>query len=213
MIRRGEGEIWGWGACLGMAVFALCHGRPMPMALISFGALFATGACVLFVVVRAKDGFEAWGGRLPPARGTIWFLLAVGLGGLVAMAYRAEVGASLFPKALGRFVLPAALIGACEELLYRGFIQTRLAQTGRWSAVAFTSAGHTAYKCLLFVGRPSSEPAVDFAFLATATFLVGLLLGGVRERSGSVWPAVAGHVTFDIMVYGALAAAPWWVWR
>ena len=44
------------------------------------------------------------------------------------------------------------------------------------------------------------------------TFTVGALLGLSSELSRCMYTAVAAHVAFDLMVYGAAAQAPWWVW-
>ena len=44
------------------------------------------------------------------------------------------------------------------------------------------------------------------------TFTVGALFGLSRELSRSIYPAVAAHAAFDLMVHGAAAQAPWWVW-
>jgi len=44
------------------------------------------------------------------------------------------------------------------------------------------------------------------------TFVGGAAFGVLRARAGSVWPAVAAHVSFDLLAYGDAAQTPWWVW-
>ena len=113
--------------------------------------------------------------------------------------------------ALQPFALAACGIGAAEEVLYRGWMQGRLRVLGRPAAVLIAAAAHTAYKTALFA-LPPSPVRVDFLSLVAFTFTVGALVGLSRELSRSIYPAVAAHVAFDLMVYGAAAQAPWWVW-
>ena len=204
--------ILGFGACLAMCLFAFFRGKPMPLATLSAMGLGLTAVCLVMGVARAEDGREAWGGSLPASWTVGWFAVALALGGGVGGAYRTSLGVSFFPQTLGWFVVSAALIGATEEWLYRGFIQGSIRDGERLAAVAFAAAGHTAYKCLLFAGRTTGAD-VHLGYLAAGTFLVGLLLGLLREGSDSVWPPVAAHAAFDVMVYGALDQAPWWVWQ
>jgi len=56
------------------------------------------------------------------------------------------------------------------------------------------------------------QPDINLAFLFTATFLVGLILGSLREFSKNLLPPTALHIFFDLVVYGGYYHAPWWVW-
>ena len=105
----------------------------------------------------------------------------------------------------------AVLIGATEEVLYRGYIQGRVRRFGPFKAAVFAALCHSAYKGSLFVFH--NQPVdINMFLLVACTFTVGLVLGVLRERAGSLLPAVAAHVVFDIVAYGAYAQAPWWVW-
>jgi len=81
-------------------------------------------------------------------------------------------------------VLAAAVVGISpgigEELMFRGYIQTRLAQ--RWPR-------------LLAVGMTALLFALLHMDLVQSTFALamGLWLGEVADRTGSIWPAAAGH--------------------
>jgi membrane protease YdiL (CAAX protease family) len=81
-------------------------------------------------------------------------------------------------------VAAAAVIGLApgfgEELLFRGYIQTRLGQ--RWPHLL--AIGVTA---LLFALLHMDPVQSTFALF------MGLWLGEVADRTGSIWPAVAGH--------------------
>jgi membrane protease YdiL (CAAX protease family) len=134
-----------------------------------------------------------------------------GLGSALGLFYRWGYDMKLFPSTLGVFAPVAVLIGATEEVVYRGYIQGRVHRFGPFKAAAFAALCHTAYKCSLFTFH--SQPVdINMFLLGACTFVVGLVLGVLRERTGSLLPAVAAHVLFDIMAYGAYAQAPWWVW-
>jgi len=130
------------------------------------------------------------------------------LGAALAAACRWDFGMGL-PRSLGAFALTGALIGATEELLYRGFVQERLAPLGAWGAVALAAGAHTAYKLCLFV--PHSRIVLHPGLLALWTFGSGLLFGALTWRSRSVVPPLLAHALFDTIVYGD-QAAPVWVW-
>jgi len=78
-------------------------------------------------------------------------------------------------------------------------------------ATVAAAAAHAAYKSALFVLPPPGRE-VDVVFLAVVTFLGGIVFGGMRAVSGSVVPPLVAHACFDLVVYGNLASAPWWVW-
>lgn len=174
--------------------------------------LLGAAACLAHGLIRARGAWREYLAlRRPPVHAAAWLTAGVVLGISLAMAYRVYAGLSVLPARLGAFVLLAAAIGAVEELVYRGFVQTGLTGRGRFSGVIFASAGHAAYKGLLFAWRPEVV-FPDLGFLVVATFLAGILLGGLREASGSLWPSIFAHAAFDIVLYGALLTTPWWVW-
>ncbi|MHC4201266.1 MAG: CPBP family glutamic-type intramembrane protease [Planctomycetota bacterium] len=134
---------------------------------------------------------------------------AVGIA--MGVANRWSSDQALFPGALRWFALVAGSIGAAEELAYRGYIQGRVRSLGAFPAVVMAALCHTAYKCALFL-LPAPPVEIDLCFLATSTLLAGLVAGALRELGRSAIPAIAAHVCFDIVVYGGLERAPWWVW-
>jgi membrane protease YdiL (CAAX protease family) len=102
-----------------------------------------------------------------------------------------------------------------EELFWRGYLHTRLvppasdgtasAAAGRgarrnvatWVVIALLAVGYASYHALT-VGRlvPTAGSA---ALMFGGILAAGLLWGWLRQRSGSVWPALLGH-------WGAVAA-------
>ena len=94
-------------------------------------------------------------------------------------------------------VIAAAVIGLSpglgEELLFRGYIQTRLRH--RWPRMLALAVTAVLFGIIHF----------DFVQSTFAVFL-GLWLGEVTDRTGSIWPAVIGHAVNNAAatVMGAL---------
>ena len=134
----------------------------------------------------------------------------------VAVLYRILLGASPWPATLGWFALPAAGIGAAEEVLWRGWMQGALGTTlGPCRAVFLSAGSHAAYKAALFMFPPEGVPSYSWSALLVLgglTFCFGIALGGFRAREGSTFPPMAAHAVFDVLVYGHASAVPWWVW-
>jgi len=77
----------------------------------------------------------------------------------------------------------ALLSGFAEELMFRGALWPHLGLVG--SAVLF--------------GVLHTLPVRALAGYPVFAFLAGIALGALREESGSVWPAVACHVTVNAL--------------
>lgn len=130
---------------------------------------------------------------------------------LLAILYRWHLGISLFPESIHYFVIIAAVIGAVEELIFRGFLQEQAKSINGPFSVLFSTISHTGYKCCLFLA-PAASAAIDIPHLALWTFLFGLLFGTIRHLSKSILPSLIAHAIFDILVYAEFVKAPWWVW-
>jgi len=87
--------------------------------------------------------------------------------------------------------IPSVALGAplVEEFLFRGPLFAALAQTqlGRWGTVFVTSGG---WAILHF-----SEPLFSVALI----FLMGLALGGLLLRFGSLWVTIACHGAWNFI--------------
>lgn len=96
----------------------------------------------------------------------------------------AELGRVLVGLSPGRLALAVAAAGVAapiaEELFFRGYVQTRLCRRwGTWAGIAVTAALFGLVH-LDWIHSPSA-------------FLIGLYLGWLAARSGSIAPAVAAH--------------------
>lgn len=140
-----------------------------------------------------------------------YLVVGVFLGITIGGLYRYSLGVSLISNKFTLFALVALAIGTTEELIFRGYIQNRLSEVNVLGGVLGGALGHTIYKALLFV-NPFVEQTIDVSFMVSWTFIVGIVFGVLVRFSKSIWPAVLAHAIFDVVVYGQLSVAPWWVW-
>jgi membrane protease YdiL (CAAX protease family) len=84
-------------------------------------------------------------------------------------------------------MIGAFLPGIIEELLFRGVMQGAMEkQGGRVSAILFPALAFAAFHA-------------DPLFIL-APFLAGLLLGFLRKKTGSIYPAVLAHISMNMTV-------------
>jgi membrane protease YdiL (CAAX protease family) len=94
----------------------------------------------------------------------------------------------------------AAVVGAplAEELTFRGFFYGVLAASPAGPTVAIIASS------ALWAALHASYSAYGLA----AIFLIGLYLGWLRQKTGSLWPPVICHAVYNAAIAVALAAAP-----
>jgi len=214
---RGEAGIFRRAAeavavAAGLVIFALTVHSGLPWTLLSAAGLVVAAAAIGLSLAAAPSAWTLLGLARPSAR--VFAMIAAGLlvGTGLATAYRTHMGLAALPVGgLEAFVLVACLIGAAEEVIYRGYVQGMLSGLGWPAAVALAALAHAAYKTSLFA-FPAAPYEVNHVFLAVWTLAGGIVFGMLRQFSGSVLPPVAAHAAFDLVVYGAMAEAPWWVW-
>lgn len=149
--------------------------------------------------------------RAPPVRA--WLLAPVVLVGLLAMGLEVFTLASrLFPdrvfmrqlvEALGELDTPAGHLvisvapGLCEELLFRGAVLGLLRKRlPTWAAVLGQAAGFA-----LLHGLAVRVPH---------TFALGVALGALTVRTGSIWPAIAIHTAHNYVAATLLGDPAAW---
>ena len=77
-----------------------------------------------------------------------------------------------------------------EELVFRGVVQTRLAE--HWAAPLAIIAAAALFLLIHVPAWVILGITID-ARTALSIFLIGAICGGLRHWSGSLWPAVAAH--------------------
>ncbi len=196
----------------GMVLFALFAHAAQPVFSLAMAGLILT-ALAISSSFRSTESLGSLFGLAGLSRPVVWWsIVGFGVGGGLAVLFRHISDRSLLPSGFEQFVVVAALIGAAEELLYRGYVQGRLGRLGWPAAMILAALAHTAYKTALFA-FPPDDLVIQYYILAVCTFLVGAAFGLTRHLCGSVLPALTAHVLFDILVYGDWGQAPWWVWR
>lgn len=194
----------------GILLFAAFIHHPFPMKLIACGGLVGT-AVVLGFVTRKLTIMEIFGIHRINRKIILYTIPAIILGLLLGMLTRHRFDLSFYPQGVTGMAFIAPLVGAMEELVFRGYFQWQLRPAGKILSILSASAFHTCYKLLviLSLGAPLQ---FDFFFLIFWTFIGGICFGILRELSESSIPPALAHAIFDIMLYGGLATAPMWVW-
>ena len=96
----------------------------------------------------------------------------------------------------GQLTLLALAAGVCEEVLFRGFLQTWLARhTGLPLGVLIASVAFALLHCASWV---------YFA----VTLVIGVLLGVVYAASGSLLSVMVWHGVYDLVALAVLARYP-----
>ncbi len=91
--------------------------------------------------------------------------------------------------------LLAFLQALCEEVTFRGFILSGLGRRFRpWTAVLLSAFLFALFQMNVFQALPH--------------FLLGVLMGFLVQRTGSLWPAVLFHFAYNALVYNVLLLAP-----
>jgi membrane protease YdiL (CAAX protease family) len=204
-------------ASVGLVLFALFSHRGFPLVVVGACGILAAAFAIQWSFDSTRGLLRAIGLSARPRRPALSIAIACGVGIGLGLLFRDFLGLSILPSRLEAFVLLSCLIGAAEELVYRGWIQARLRLTVAGSRLGFIPAvigaavAHTAYKLALFAW-PSVSARIDYPFLLLWTMAAGAVFGLARELSDSVVPPMIGHAAFDLLVYGAVAQAPWWVW-
>ncbi|MBN1420041.1 MAG: CPBP family intramembrane metalloprotease [Planctomycetes bacterium] len=196
-------------AATAMFFFAILRRFQAPISILSWVALAVAAVAVGWGLHWDVGRWSTLGLRRFPRIASILTAAAIPAGIGLGIAFRHHAGMTIVPLRLGLFAVPAVLIGATEELLYRGFIQGRARRMGVPASIVFAAVMHTIYKAALFFRAPVP---VDVMSLAVWTLLVGIAFGAARARSDSIVPPLVAHACFDLVAYGDLAYAPWWVW-
>ena len=120
-----------------------------------------------------------------------------------------ELGGSGMDKSIPNFLITIALFASiCEEIFYRGLIYSFLEPLKKYSFRFFKSyislpvticglmfgLGHL---CLL--GKMHYVVVIGIIISAT---LLGFIAGYYREKTGSILPAIAAHITFNLVAFG-----------
>lgn len=101
-----------------------------------------------------------------------------------------------------------------EEIFFRGVLQRALEQ--RLSVKSSTAIECAAFGLvhLCHHGLSAGASGITFrpisgAMWATLMFLVALMFAALRKRSGSLFPAIAAHVSFNVVMNIVIFSLLW----
>jgi len=197
-------------AFTGILIFAGLIHKTFPLILLAIGGLAGTAA-VIGYSIRHLTLSDAFGIKPLNRKVLLYIIPAIALGLILGMLTRERFELTYLPASFTGIAFVAPLIGATEELIFRGYFQGQLRPIGLGFSIITASALHTSYKLLVILSL-AAPLQFAFFFLIFWTFIVGLLVGTLRELAESTVPPVIAHAVFDIVLYGGLASAPVWVW-
>ena len=206
-IAIGEASLVTSGICL----FALFIHKDNYLQIISLAGLIFSGIVITRSINDLSSLLSTFG--IIPFRKKVISYIIIGIvsGSIVGIVYNYSFEDSFLPSTLTRFAIMAPLIGITEELVFRGYVQTKTVSSGAWFSIIFASFGHTLYKFIV-IASLLSDQSIDFPRLIVYTFTFGIALGILRNNSKNVFPPALAHAFFDIVVYGGAAVAPVWIW-
>ena len=173
-------------------------GQYLPMLLVNWGLTLYVAR-----LFRARNALPVLLGRGWRSLGQAGADLSYALGACVLVALLELLSArylgvgrnvavyALLPRSEAErltWVLVALSVGFCEEVVYRGYLQTQLA--------AFTGRSSTGIvlQAILFGAAHADQGAA--AALRIAAY--GLVLGILVQARRSLWPAITCHIAIDV---------------
>ncbi len=172
--------------------------------------LFILGPILMAVGLRTVggDGWADAGLRLGRERGwyvlaallfPVLYVVAMMLGALTGDVTQPAGGAQRFVVLLATGLVARVLFAVFEEWGWRGYLEPRLAALGvaplrRHLAVgALWAVWHVPYIVAFGDGYTEIDLWLQLPLFALGCLGMAVIWGVVRDRTGSVWPAVLGH--------------------
>jgi len=157
-------------------------------------------ATLFYVVVGlAAWGWAAWfdqplfGERSPTTLGMGWGVAAgLVIVALCHLAYRASKAVRRASDMIGQFFGPVTTLQALWLALISGFVEEICFRGALWPQLGLVGTA-------VFFGLCHTIPARALAGYPVFAFFAGLILGHLRDATGSVWPAVTCHVTINAL--------------
>jgi membrane protease YdiL (CAAX protease family) len=196
---------------VGLWAFAFLYRGSILMKVMAVVSFLATAILMVQVLITQEKVLlqkTVW--QWQTASGKV-FAYSIMISVFLALWYRYSEHMPIIPASAEWFVVLSILIGATEELIFRGVVQGEASRWNMTGAVYLSALAFAGYKSLLFV-LPSAENQTNIFNLFIITFLAGILLGYARKSSRSILPCLIAHGIFDLLVYMETANPPWWVW-
>ena len=155
---------------LGLRAWPVAIGVPLLVLGIAYGLVWSTGLAEFIVPDRLVDSSASLG--IP-----LWLFMPLTI--------------------IGPLFTLGLVLSLGEEIGWRGYLLPRLEFLGVWAAVLLTGLAHAVFH-LPFIFFTTLYHAEANKFVVVPMFvlsvtMVGMFLGYLRLRTGSVWPAVLAH--------------------
>jgi membrane protease YdiL (CAAX protease family) len=210
------GGAWGvWGVAW---LLGALNTGPTGQLIVALGAFAPAVAAVLVRRWVTREGFADAG--LRPRLRANWpyylvaWLLPLPIVGVIALL-AAAVGVWPTRSALPPALVPGALLGALvaaplfwgEEFGWRGYLQLRLLGRQPLLAALLTGLiwGVFHYPVILVGFEGYEHAALGLLLFPVFTVLQSVILGWLRLRTGSIWPACLAHAAANL-IGGALTS-------
>ncbi len=168
---------------LGLRAWPVAILGPLLVLGVAYAVVWSTGLAE-FAVPGARSGMPAWLSDMP-----VWLTLPMMI--------------------VGPMFTLGLVLSLGEELGWRGYLLPRLGFLGAWAAVLLTGLMHAVFHLpiILLTGlyHSGANKVLLIPLFVLSLTVVGMFLGYLRLRSGSVWPAVLGHSAHN-STWAALAA-------
>ncbi|HJX70620.1 MAG TPA: CPBP family intramembrane glutamic endopeptidase [Bacteroidales bacterium] len=195
----------------GLTVFAVFSNQSIPLIIVSFSGLCVSVLIIVSEIHTFKDLYTLFDWYNLSKKSIYYLPVSIVIGLVFGIIYRNYLQAGILPLRFTGFAVIAMAIGSCEELLFRGYLQSQIRKFDVLLSIMIATCAHTAYKLLIFLPY-QSEPDIEITFILQWTLLGGLVFALLKEFSqNSVYPVIS-HALFDLLVYGDNLTAPWWVW-
>jgi membrane protease YdiL (CAAX protease family) len=204
-----------------LALLVALFGPPGTDAIQIFNMLTVTVAVLLMLLVITPDGYHKAGWAQLALHRAGWRYWPLALLAPPAVLVASYAAATLIGVVSWRFesdavinlainLVIASFFAFFEEIGWRGYMLPKLASGYPRMAPALVGFLHGVWHLPLMLLTTAYNPAgnrliVVPLFLAILT-VAGILYGYLRNASGSLWPVVIAHGTFNA-VLGALAGA------
>ncbi len=142
-----------------------------------------------------------------------WWWVALGsTAGVTSIAYLLLLGVGLVePRAADQqtavdllvLIVTGMVLAFCEEIGWRGYLQPRVAgwagRRGSYLVVGAVWVGwHLAYIARTDGYHADGNRLVVLTLFSLSVMAFAIVFGELRDRSGSVWPAVVAHMAHNV---------------
>lgn len=195
----------------GLFVFAGFSHKTSQFFILSLAGLTGSVIVIITEMQSFNDLYPLLGLHGTMKNKLIFLPLSILTGLIFGVIYRNYLHIGIFPDQLTNFAMAAIAIGSTEEVMFRGYLQSRLRKVNTVLSIILPTCAHTIYKLLLFIPF-QSEPDIKIVFIVQWTFIGGLVFALLKELSQNTLFPVLSHASFDLLVYGDNSILAWWVW-